>query len=399
MTTPPIRPQISVGLLLFAVVLLAINLRSPIIAIGPVVGFIRDDLGVSGSFIGMVGALPMLAFALFSPLAARFAQRFGMENVLVGSIILLSAGIILRSALPSPTLLVAGTIVLSSAIAMGNVLLPALAKRNLPKRIGLVVGTLSATMSVSAALAAIIAVPMAQWQNWQWPLGIWILTALAALAVWLYIRTANGETTTRSQTVSDGLNVWQSRAAWCISVFMGIQSLSFYSMVNFLPSVLVEKGMTPLAAGACVSLFQAASLLGVLAASFRFARSNKKQLFNLIAAMLMFAGITGLWLGSPSTMWLWAALTGIGGSAAFSVVLMLFALRTDNAYEAASLSGMAQTVGYTVAVFGPLGMGALYDLLGSWSVSMAALTLLMFIECILAWFAASPKTLSQSQTE
>ncbi|MDO1563839.1 MFS transporter [Neisseria sp. MVDL20-010259] len=379
MTTPPVRPQVSVGLLLFAVVLLSINLRSPIIAIGPVVGFIRDDLGVSGSFMGLVGALPMLAFALFSPLAARFARRFGMENVLVGSIVLLSAGIVLRSALPSPALLVIGTVVLSAAIAMGNVLLPALAKRNLPKRIGLVVGTLSATMSVSAALAAIIAVPMAQWQNWQWPLGIWILTALPALAVWLYIRMANGETATRSQPVSDGLNVWQSRAAWCISVFMGIQSLSFYAMVNFLPSVLIEKGMTPLTAGACVSLFQASSLIGVLAASFWFGRSNKKQLFNLTSAVFMFAGIAGLWLGSTPTMWLWAALTGIGGSAAFSISLMLFALRTDNTYEAASLSGMAQTVGYSIAIIGPLGMGVLYDWLGSWSVSMTALTVLMFV--------------------
>ena len=169
------RSRISTGFLLFAIIALAANLRTPIVAVGPVVGFIREDLGVSGSFIGLVAALPMLAFALFSPLAARLARRFGMENVLVGSIVLLVAGMILRSVLPSAVLLLAGTMVIGAAIAMGNVLLPALAKRSLPTRVGLVVGAVSATMSVSSMVAAAVAVPLAQWQNWRWSLGIWAL--------------------------------------------------------------------------------------------------------------------------------------------------------------------------------------------------------------------------------
>ena len=113
--------------------------------------------------------------------------------------------------------------------------------------------------------------------------------------------------------------------------------------------------------------------------------------------MLLLAGVAGVWLGTPGQMWLWVSLIGIGGSGVFSIVLMLFVLRTQSINESASLSGMAQSVGYLIAVLGPLGMGVLYDHLDSWSDAMAVLVALMLVECVLAWFAASPKTLAQSK--
>lgn len=389
---------VSVGFLLFAVVILTVNLRAPLVALGPVVGFIRQELGVSGALMGAVAALPMLAFALFSPLAAALSRRFGMENVLIGAIVLMAGGMLLRAAYPSAVLLLLGTLVLSAAIAMGNVLLPALAKRNLPARVGLVVGTLSATMSISSTLAAAVSVPLAQWQNWRWSLGVWTLFALVALPVWLSARRRLTDASAPVLTVSDGLNVWRSPTAWCISLFMGIQSLMFYSVVNFLPSVLAEKGMSALAAGSYGSLLQAASLVGGLSVSALFAKIRRKQLVCVAVTLCLAAGIAGIWLGSVRTAWLWVALTGAGASGAFSAALMLFALRTDSPQQAASLSGMAQSVGYLIAVCGPLGMGVLYDRLGSWSVSMGWLAALMALECVLAWFAARPKTLAQMQT-
>ena len=203
-------------LLLFAVAALAFNLRSPIVTIGPLVGMIRDDLGVSGSFMGFVTALPVLAFALFSPWAARLGRRYGMENVLVASLVVLLAGIALRSALPSPLTLVLGTALLSAAIAMGNVLLPALAKRSLPEHVNLVVAMMTAGMLVSSTLAAGIAVPLARWQGWTWPLGIWMLTTGVALVPWLRIRHLHraAAPTGSAPTARTPLNVWRIPAAY-----------------------------------------------------------------------------------------------------------------------------------------------------------------------------------------
>ena len=383
------------ALMLFAVVVLTLNLRAPLTALGPVVGMIRQDLAVSAAFVGMVAALPMLAFSLCAPLAAFLSRRMQMTKILTAAAAVMAVGILLRSAYPNPWFLAGGTLVLSAAVAMGNVLLPALAKQNMPGRVGLLIGTMSATMSVSAAVSAAAAVPLARWGSWQWSLGIWALSAVSATLVWK-IWGGAFRAQRPSEQVSDGLNMWRSRAAWCISLCMGIQSLMFYSIVNFLPSVLAEKGISPEAAGGYTSLLQAASLIGVLALSTLIGRSGRRQFWNLAGASVLAAGIAGIWLGSADSVWLWVVCIGIGGSGVFSALMILFALRTDTPAQAAALSGMAQSAGYLIAAFGPLGMGVMYDVFGSWTVPMGVLTALMAAECVLAWFAAAPQTVAQA---
>ena len=374
------RPAaLPLGLLLIAVALLAANLRAPLAALGPLVGMIQTDLRASGTFMGIAAALPMLAFALFSPFAPKAARRFGMERVLAASLALMIVGLVCRSSGPSENLLAGGTLLLAAAIAMGNVLLPALAKRNLPGRVGLAVGTLSVVMALSSALAASASVPLAEYAGWQWSLAVWLLPA-------------TGAERPSENMLSDGLtgNIWRLRPAWCLSAFMGLQSLLFYSLVNFLPSVLMEKGIGTAAAGNYVALFQIGSLAGSLSASFLFARIRHRQWFNLGLSLMMLAGISGLWLMPAGTAPLWILLAGAGTSGCFASALMLFALRSSDSRTAAALSGMAQTVGYSIAAAGPLGMGLLYDVSGSWSASLSVLSVLMLAECVLAWFAARP---------
>jgi len=387
------RPAaLPLGLLLIAVALLAANLRAPLAALGPLVGMIQADLRTSGTFMGIVAALPMLAFALFSPLAPKAVRRFGMERVLAASLALMIVGLVCRSLGPSESLLAGGTLLLAAAITMGNVLLPALAKRNLPGRVGLAVGTLSVVMALSSALAASASVPLAEYAGWQWSLAGWLLPATAALCVWLAIARRAGAERPSENMLSDGLtgNIWRLRPAWCLSAFMGLQSLLFYSLVNFLPSVLMEKGIGTAAAGNYVALFQIGSLAGSLSASFLFARIRHRQWFNLSLSLMMLAGISGLWLMPAGTAPLWILLAGAGTSGCFASALMLFALRSSDSRTAAALSGMAQTVGYSIAAAGPLGMGLLYDVSGSWSASLSVLSVLMLAECVLAWFAARP---------
>ncbi|WP_049222563.1 MFS transporter [Neisseria sicca] len=378
--------------LLFAVALLATTLRAPLAALGPLIGMIQADLRASGTFMGITAALPMLAFALFSPLAPKAARRFGMERVLAASLALMIIGMICRSLGPSESLLAGGTLLLAAAIAMGNVLLPALAKRNLPDLVGLVVGTLSVAMALSSALAASVSVPLAEYMGWQWSLAVWLLPATVALCVWLTIARRAGAERPSENMLSDGLtgNIWRLRPAWCLSAFMGLQSLLFYSLVNFLPSMLMEKGIGNAAAGNYVALFQIGSLAGSLSVSFLFARINHRQWFNLSLSLIMLASILGLWLMPAGTAPLWIFLVGAGTSGCFSATLMLSVFRSSDSHTAAALSGMAQTVGYSIAATGPLGMGMLYDVSGSWSASLSVLSVLILAECVLAWFAARP---------
>lgn len=390
------RQSLSLALLLFAVVMLAMNLRAPLVAVGPVVGMIRDELQISGSLMGFVTALPLLAFASLALGAAPLARRLGIENVLTVSALVMLIGLGIRSGAGGVGGLILGTALLSAGIAMGNVLLPALAKKKMPQHIGLVVGLISATMSAASTLSAAIAVPLAQWQNWRWPLGIWMLTALIAGLAWLRIRAVD----TDAGTPPDGsapprrLPVWRMPAAWAVSLCMGFQSVIFYGVVSFLPSVLVEKGMSALAAGAYGSVFQGTSLIGVIAISALFGRHQRLlQPIGLLIALVLLAGVAGVWLDVATRMWLWVSLLGIGAAGLFSLSLMLFAARTTCAADAATLSGMAQAVGYAIAILGPQGMGFLYDRFGSWIDTMPLLVALAATECFIVWFASSPQPL------
>ncbi|MBF1246427.1 MAG: MFS transporter [Lautropia mirabilis] len=304
----------------------------------------------------------------------------------------------LGGAIGSPLTLVLGTALLSAAIAMGNVLLPALAKRRLPEHVNLVVAMMTAGMLVSSTLAASIAVPLARWQGWTWPLGIWMLTTGVALVPWLRIRQRHRAAAPAGSApaASPPLNVWRIPAAWALSLYMGLQSLVFYAVVGFTPSVLQEKGLSAEQAGNLGALFQAVSLLGVVAVSWAPVRGRGRQWLSVGISLTVLAGSLGLWLGSTATQWLWVSLAGIGTAGVFSLCLILFAERTDSPAEAAALSGMAQAVGYGIAAIGPLGVGVLYDLLGSWTQTMGLLAALSLLECLLAWSSASPKTLAQT---
>ena len=213
--TAPGHHALPVWLLLFAVIMLGASLRAPIVVVGPVVGPIRDSLGLSASLMGFVTALPLMAFAFCSPWASRLAQRFGMERVLIAAHLVLIIGLGVRAGFASTPTLILGTALMSAAIAMSNVLLPALAKRNLPDRIGLVVGCMTTAMLISSGIASAIAVPLADWQGWPLPLAVWVLPAgLAMLGWWRVSRYPHPDGGQPQAGTGATPNVWRIPAAW-----------------------------------------------------------------------------------------------------------------------------------------------------------------------------------------
>ena len=386
------KAKLPVWLWLFAVFALAINLRSPLVAVSPVVNLIQQDLQVSGAFIGLLAALPILCFSLFSPFVSRLSQRFGMENLLLGSIILLAIGIVLRSALPTASALLMGTLLLSFAITIGNVLLPALAKRSLPNRIGLVITVYSISMALSATVASAISVPIAQHFNWQVSLGVWVLAALLAFGVWTYIRKHSAQQIVVQHGVQ--ANVWRLPAAWIISLFFAMQSLAFYTTMNFMPSVLLEKGISQVAAGNYGSLFLATGLFSTTFISWLFERSKRKSALTVFFSSLFLLGVVGIWLANESSMWLWVSLAGVGTSV-FSIGLMILPMRTENAEQATQLSGMVQAVGYGIAALGPFCVGLIYDVFHSWTQAMSLIVLILVIQTLLSFFVAKPKLITE----
>jgi CP family cyanate transporter-like MFS transporter len=375
---PPFQARARAGLLAAAILLLASNLRAALTSVGPLVGEIRGDTGISHGMAGLITTLPLLAFAAMSSLAPRLGRRFGIERTLLASLLVLVVGILARSSGPLLALF-AGTALLGLAIAAGNVLLPGLVKQDFPERAGWMTGLYSGAMGMMATVAVAAAVPIADGAGlgWRGSLACWAAPALVATLVWAPLARAGA----RPGNSSDGdptevqapPRLWRSGLAWQVTVFMGLQSLVFYSTITWLAEILRDRGLSSASAGWLVSVAQLAGLATSLAAPPLAARRPSQRVDAAASALLSLAGYAGLLLAGRELLPLWCALIGLGQGAMFSLALTMFALRAPDARHAAELSGMAQTVGYLLAAAGPTALGLAHDLTGGWTVPLAAL--------------------------
>jgi MFS transporter, CP family, cyanate transporter len=370
-------------LLVLAIVLLAANLRPALTSVAPLIGQIRTDTGISNGVAGLLTGLPLLAFAVLSPIAPRLARRFGTERVLLASLLVLAVGILLRSAGVVAALFL-GTAILGAAIAVGNVLLPSLVKREFPERTGLMTSTYTTALAVSAAIAAGASFPIAYQVDigWRGSLALWALLALVAAVAWFpQIRSA--DPANASTGTSRGVTgLWGSVLAWQVTLFMGLQSLGYYVVLTWLPEILQEEvGVSAAQAGWMLALAQVVVIPAMFIAPVLADRRPSQYSVVVVAVTLTGVGTLGLLVAASTATVLWIVLLGLGQGACFSLALTFFALRAPDSEHAAALSGMAQSVGYLLAAGGPFLFGLLRDATHAWT---APLTLLVAVTvCLL----------------
>jgi CP family cyanate transporter-like MFS transporter len=413
---PSIRTGARAGLLAASILLLASNLRAALTSVGPLVGEIRADTGISHGLAGLVTTVPLLAFSAMSSQAPRLARRYGVERTLLASMVVLTAGILARSSGPVAALF-GGTVLLGLAIAAGNVLLPGLVKRDFPERTGWMTGLYSGAMGVLAALAVAVAVPLADrlGLGWRGSLAFWAAPAAIAALVWIPLARrpeAPGDlapseapavaATEESRTPAADLwaegrrSLWRSGLAWQVTVYMGLQSLIFYSAITWLAEILRDRGLSASAAGWLVSVAQFTTLLTSLIAPPLATRRRSQRPYTTISALLSLAGFGGLLVAGRSLLPLWCVLIGLGQGAMFGLALTLFALRAPDARRAAELSGMAQTIGYLLAASGPTVLGLVHDMTGAWTIPVASLTATAAAILIAGLFAGRDALVSPS---
>ena len=362
-------------LLVVGIVLLAANMRSALTSVAPLIGQIRMDTGISHGVAGLLLTLPLLAFGVLSPVVPQLARRFGMERMMFASLLLLAAGIMVRSA-GTVAVLFLGTAVLGAAIVVGNVLLPALVKREFPQRVGLMTSVYTTALGISGALAAGVSVPLAQvtGMGWRGSLALWALPALIAAVAWLpHLRRSDQPENASTQTSQGGSSMWRSALAWQVTLFMGLQSLAYYVTLTWLPEILQEDGMSATRAGWMLGVTQAVAIVTIFFAPVIASRRPSQQGVVAAAVSLSCAGTLGLLVAGSTASVLWVVLLGLGQGACFSLALTFFALRAPDSQHAATLSGMAQTFGYLLAAAGPFLFGVLRDATNAWTVPLALL--------------------------
>ncbi|MEF7557416.1 MFS transporter [Bacillus thuringiensis] len=375
----------AVWIMVFGIVFIAANLRAPLTSVGPIVGLIKDDMNISNTLAGMVTTLPLLAFALFSPIVPKLGRKFGVERIIFSSIVFLTVGIIIRS-LSGVAALYIGTAVLGLAISVGNVLLPGLIKREFPEHIGLMTGVYSISMNLFGAIASGISVPIALGLGFGWKgaLEIWGILSFISIIFWLpQMKHHNVKRdTVHHKTADSHVNVWGSALAWQVTLFMGLQSMIFYVLVAWLPEILKQQGLNSSQSGLMLSVMLLALLPFTFIVPVIAGRMSGQRSLVIITSILLLIGTLGLLYGSSKLIVLWIIALGIGGGFAFSLSMMFFGLRTSSAEQAAELSGMAQSIGYLLAAVGPTLFGFIHDATNSWTIPLLILvgaSVLLFI--------------------
>ncbi|HBP4890026.1 TPA: CynX/NimT family MFS transporter [Pseudomonas aeruginosa] len=373
------------ALLIAGLLLIATNLRAPITGVAPVLETLQSAFALSPAQAGLLTTLPLLAFGIISPFAAMFAREYGLERSLFGALLLIAAGVVVRSIGPVWTLYL-GTATIGAGIAVGNVLLPSLVKRDFPAKVPTIMGVCSIAIGGAAALASASAVPLGNAFGWQGALGATAVFPLVAALVWTSQLSGHTAPAKGTATAPHGGRVWHSALAWQVTLFMGINSLVYYVLVAWLPSVLTSSGIAPEVAGSLHGVMQLASAVPGLLLGPIVSRMRDQRLVAATMGGLMTVALLGFCV-APSWASLWAFCFGLGSGGGVLLALMFMGLRANSAHQAASLSGMAQCVGYFLAACGPTLAGKFHDLTGSWTAVLyigAALSIVMVIFGLLA---------------
>jgi MFS transporter, CP family, cyanate transporter len=377
-------------LLALSVVLVAINLRPAVAGVGPVLPELRAGLPLSGAGAAVLTTLPVVCFGLLATVAPRLARRFGIEPVLAGVMAALAAAALVR-VLDGPPVLFLGTVVAGGAIAIGNVLLPPLIKRDFPDRSGLMMGVYTMAVSGSAAVAAGLAVPLAGATDlgWRGALGAWAVPAAIAALAW--VPRMRGHTRP-PVTPAAGRSLLRDPLAWQVTVFFGLQSLSFYAMLGWLPSMYRDFGATPAVAGLLLSFSGLVQIPVSLVLPALANRATRQVGCAVGATAVIGVGLLGVLLAPMAAPFLWVGLIGVGQGACFALGLNLFVLRTERVADTARVSAMAQSIGYTLCAFGPLLVGLLHDATGSWTGPLVLLLALIVPQAVSGALAGRSRT-------
>ncbi len=406
------------ALLLTGIILVALNMRACLAAISPMVGEIQHTFGLSATASGLITTVPVLFQGVGAPLTPRLTRRFGAARVVLGAVLVLGAGVLLR-VLPSVTALYAGCVVIGVAIAVLNVSMPGLVKREFPDRAATMTGVYSTTMLVGATLAAGASVPLehALGGGWQASLGSWSVLALIAAVAWLpqvlrerglTAAQASGVTATQAGgvTATQGhrmpapasagkpiAGLWRTPLAWQISLFMGISSLLVYTLVAWMPTILASHGMSRAEAGLVFAYSNLIQVAGAFLVPLIAGRMTRQRGLAVLMAGLNAVGVSVLLLSPVSGAWISATVLGVAQGGSLGLALAFIVLRTDSAGGAAQLGGMTQAIGYLIAAAGPVGAGALRQLTGSWTVPLVLLLVFAGVAAVAGWGAGRNRTL------
>jgi MFS transporter, CP family, cyanate transporter len=382
--TATILTRVPRGWIMLACIgLIALNMRGPFVAVAPVVGHLRQDLGFSPVELGLLTGIPVLCFSLAAPLAAFAGRRFGAEFAVMLTLLGVLAGVIVRSAGGGLTVLL-GTAIIGVAITIGNIAVPLIIRRDFsPRRQGTAMGIYTAALNIGSFLTSVVTAPLAELAGWRLALAASGLFAVAAAVFWVlavgrsaFIPAAVDGSDTRAAAARPASR-WIT--AGLTAGFAG-QAFSYYGVTAWLPTFLIDQlGMAPSAAGAGSSLFQILAIVGGLGVPM-VARFASTTAVAVTLGLMWLTVPLGLLL-APELWWLWSSIGGAAQGGGITVIFIAIIKLARDQASAGRMSAIVQGVGYCFAALAPTVLGYVHGLTGSWTVP-----LLLILGSVMAFF-------------
>jgi CP family cyanate transporter-like MFS transporter len=363
-------------------IFVALNLRMAIAAVPPVLTQIQDDTGLGSVGSGLLTALPLLCFGAMASSAPALVRRLRMAPLLGLAMAVVALGCAVRLA-PSLAALFVGTAIIGSGIAVANVLLPGLIKRDFKDVAAPMIAVYAVALSLGATIPAGLTIPIEDLTGigWRPAVAVWGVVALLALVLWMP-RARREEPPATTSRRSSARDLRRDRIAWAVTLFMGLQSLCYYAMLSWLPTILESHGMSSGKAGWMLSYLTIPGMAASLVTPMVQRRLPRSEIEVALAALLLAIGYVGLIVFGASAPYVWVTALGLGGGLLIALALGYIVGRARDDHVA-HLSTMAQGVGYLIAASGPFIVGALHGLTSSWTVPLLVL-LAVLVPMVLA---------------
>ena len=397
----PARPWRGRLVVLAGVLLVSLNLRVAVAVVSPVLDVVRRDIPLGATQAGLLGSVPVVAFAVFGALAPLLARRLGLEAALVVAMLLSAGGEVVRVTVGEAGGFLAWSVVALSGMGMGNVLLPPLIKRYFPDRLGAVTAAYSVGMAVSTAVPPLLAVPVAAASGWRVALGVWAVVGLVSVLPWLAVlarhrRARDAEALPPLTAHHDaGGRVWRSPLAWGMALTFFANTSNVYTVFAWLPQLLHDAGYGAAEAAGWLALFGLLGFPSALLVPPLTVRMRRPWALVVVFLGLFVLGYVGLMVSPGRGIAVWMIALGLAPGA-FPLVMTLVNLRTRTPAVASRLSGFVQGTGYGLAAPLPLVVGALHEATGSWVPLFAVLLSCVAVLAVASWFACRPRMLEDT---
>lgn len=383
------RTFLARAVLVAAFTLAALNLRPAIATISPLLTEIRADLGLSAAAGGAITTVMVLCLGVLSPVAPLLVRRFGLDRTLLIALLVLTAGVVLRST-DGVLCLYLGAAVAGTAIAIANVIMPAVVKERFPTRVGLFTGVYTSALVAGASAGSAFVVPLEEAYGWRVAAGSAAVLSLAAALLW-YPQIQRGPRPVPPVRPGRYRRLLGRRVTWYVTGFLGVQSMTFYLMLAWLPTVFRDAGLSAVDAGNLLGLTNFVQIGSTLLMPQIAARARSQAPHAVLSTMLTLTGFAAVMAAPTTTPWLWMIILGLGQGSTISLALLIITLRAPDPDSVTALSAVAQSFGYVFAAAGPLLIGLIHQLTGGWTVPLGVAVGLSAVQLVFGHLAGRPE--------